>query len=282
MMNNKRKFSRHIPSKIAVNVITWAISITCIFPLVWMFYSSLKENSEFMRDTLSLPKHIFFSNFKKAFEVGDLWTAIANSAFYSLVNVVLVGSFALISAYFFSRYNFKGKKLLKVLYLMGILMPIYALLVPVSSQYRMLNALNQRWPLIITYYAVNVSLSLFLIESFIDGIPVDIDEAAIIDGCNLRQRLFKIILPICRPVLATTSILTLLATWNEFAFAIILTPDKKLRTISVALSSFSTGLKVDYTFLMAGLVGTSLPLIIIYLFFSKQVIKGMTAGAVKG
>jgi len=274
--------SRHIPSKIVVNAICWIVSLSAIFPLIWMFYSSLKKNGEFMRDTLSLPKQIFLSNYPKAFEIGNLWTAISNSLLYSLINVIAVGVFSLIAAYFFSRYDFRGKKIIKSTYMMGILIPIYALLVPISSQYRIFDMTNNRLPLIITYYAINVSLSIFLIESFLDGIPVDIDEAATIDGCSLPQRILRIILPMCRPILATTSILTLLATWNEFAFSVILTPDKKLRTISVALSTYSTGTKTDYTFMMAALVSTSLPLIIIYLLFSTHVIKGMTAGAVKG
>ncbi|WP_461206233.1 carbohydrate ABC transporter permease [Clostridium sp. DL1XJH146] len=279
---NNSKNSKKILSKILINVFACLVSFVCLFPLIWMAYSSLKDKSEFMRDTLALPTKLVFSNFPKAFEIGNLWSAMGNSAFYVVINVSLMIVVSTITAYFFARYDFKGKGFMKFMYIMGMLIPLYALLVPLFVQYKMLNMINNRFALIITYYAMSISLAIFLTESFIEGIPVEIDEASIIDGCNMRQRLSKIIFPLCKPIIATTSILTLLSTWNEFAFAVILTPDKRLRTVSVAVRSYSTGRELDYTFLMAALLSTSLPVIITYIFFSKQVINGMTAGAVKG
>lgn len=268
--------------KIAINVVCLLITFTCLYPLFWMAYSSLKEKSEFMRDTLALPTHLVFSNFPKAFKIGNLWCAMANSTFYSIINIILVSFISVTTAYFFARYEFPGKKLMKGAYLFGIVIPLYALLVPIFVQYRLIDMINHRMPLIVTYYAMSISLAIFLSESFIKGIPTDIDEASIIDGCSLWQRLYKIIFPLCRPIIATTGILTLLNTWNEFAFAVILTPEKSMRTVAVAIRSYSTGRELDYTFLLAALLSTSLPVIIAYIVFSKQVINGMTSGAVKG
>ncbi len=235
-----------------------------------------------MKDTLALPTHLVLENFPKAFEIGGLWNAMRNSAIYTCINVVVVVAFALITAYFLARYDFKGKRLIHTTYTIGMLIPLYALLVPIFVQYKMMDLINQRLPLIITYYAMSISLAIFLTESFIQGIPIDIDEASILDGCNIRQRLMRVIFPLCKPIVATVSILTMLNTWNEFAFAVILTPKIELRTVSIALRYYTTGLELEYTFLMAGLLSTSLPVIIAYLLFSKSVIKGMTAGAVKG
>lgn len=278
----KSKGKKHILSKLIMNVIAIIISITCIFPLFWMVYSSLKGKNEFMIDTLSLPTKLIFDNYPKAFNIGNLWNAIGNSAGYALLNVALVAFASVVTAYFFARFEFKGKKTIRTIYLLGILIPLYALLVPVFVQYRLLHLINTRISIIISYYAMCIPLGIFLTESFIEGIPIDIDEAAIIDGSSIFTRLTKIIFPLCKPILATVSILTLLTTWNEFAFAVILTPAKELHTVSVALSSYSTGLELDYTFLMAALVSTSIPIVLLYLIFSKYVIQGMTAGAVKG
>ncbi len=269
-------------TSIFMNGVAWFVTIAAIFPLVWMSYSAVKDNGEFMKNTLSLPSQLLFSNFPKAFEVGSLWTAMGNSAFYSVINICLTVAFSVVTAYFLARYDFKGKALVYYTYMMGMLIPLYALLVPVFVQYKLLGMINNRLSLIITYYAMSVSLAIFLTESFIKGIPMDIDEASIIDGCSTTQRLFKIIFPLCKPIIATVSILTLLNTWNEFAFSVILTSDSALRTVSVAIRYFTSGRTNDYTYLMAALLSTSLPVIIAYMLFSKQVIKGMTAGAVKG
>ena len=277
---NKRKSNLII--SILTNTIAWFVTIVALYPLVWLAYSSVKDNNEFLISTLSLPTKLVLENYPKAFEIGKLWIAMGNSAFYSVLNVVITAAFAIITAYFFARYNFKGKKTIRLFYTVGMLIPLYALLVPIFVQYKIIDLINNRFALIITYYAMSIPLAIFLAESFIQGIPMEIDEASIIDGCSLRQRLTKIIFPLCKPIVATVSILTLLNTWNEFAFAVILTPDEKLRTVSIALRYFTSGADMDYTFLMAALLTTSLPIIIAYLIFSKEVINGMTAGAVKG
>ncbi len=281
-MTNNIKAAKNIAGKTVMNVFAWAVSITMLFPVIWMSYSAVKDNGEFMKDTLALPSELVFSNFPKAFEIGSLWLAMANSAFYAVINIAVVVCFALLTAYFLARYDFKGKQAVRLTYLMGMLIPLYALLVPIFVQYRLLDMINNRLILIITYYAMSVPLAIFLAESFIAGIPSDIDEASIIAGCTMFQRLSRIIFPLCRPIVATICILTLLSTWNEFAFAVILTPDPELRTVSIALRYFTSGNDLDYTFLMAALLATSMPIIIAYMVFSKEVIKGMTAGAVKG
>ncbi len=267
---------------VVANVICWSISIFCLLPLIWLFYSSLKTKEEFLLDTLALPQGLYLDNYPRAFDIGDLWTAMGNSAFYTSINVVLVGITALIVGYFMNRFTFKGKKFIYYTYMLGMLIPLYALLVPVFTQYHLLDMLNTRIVLIITYFAVSMPLAIFLYESFVDGIPYEIDEASTVDGCNLIQRILLIIMPLCRPIMATVAILTLLHTWNEYAFASILTTARELRTVSVALRSYNTGFDIEYNLLMTGLFSASLPVLVGYTIFSKQVVKGMTAGAVKG
>ncbi len=281
IVKNKLSVKTSVYTVIA-NLICWIISIVCLLPLVWLFYSSLKTKEEFLFDTLALPQSFYLDNYPRAFDIGDLWTAMGNSAVYAIVNVAIVCLSALIVGYFVNRFNFKGKKFIYYTYMLGMLIPLYALLVPVFTQYHLLDMLNNRIVLIITYYSVSMPLAIFLYESFIDGIPYEIDEASTVDGCTLIQRILLIILPLCRPIMATVAILTLLHTWNEYAFASILTTARELRTISVALRSYNTGFEIEYNLLMTGLFCASLPVLLGYTVFSKQVVKGMTAGAVKG
>ena len=268
--------------KILINIFAWFVSLCALFPLIWMAYSSVKSNGDFLMDSLALPKEFVFINYPEAFEIGNLWLSMGNSLFYSVVNVTLVVTFAILTAYFLARYDFKGKNIVRIIYTMGMLTPLYALLVPIFVQYKMLGMLNNRLSLIISYYAMSIPLAIFLSESFIAGVPIAIDEASVVDGCSLGQRLLRIIFPLCMPIIATVAILTLLATWNEFAFAVILTPKLEMRTVSISLNYFTAGRELNYPFLMAALLSASLPVITAYLFFSKLVIKGMTAGAVKG
>lgn len=278
----KSRKTKSTISTIVLNIIACSISIVSIFPLVWLLYSSFKTNKEFLLDTLSLPASLNWENYPRAFEIGGLWSAMQNSAVYTAINVILICTSALIVAYFMSRYEFKGRKVIYYLFMLGMLIPLYALIVPIFIQYRMLGLINNRIALILTYFGMSMPLAIFLYESFIEGIPTEIDEASVVDGCNILQRIFLIIFPLCKPIMATVAILTALHTWNEFAFASVLTSSPTLRTISVALRSYSSGTDVEYTFMMAALFSASLPILVIYLFFSKQVVKGMVSGAVKG
>lgn len=277
--NNKMK---KIVASSFMNILCWCITISAIFPIFWLFYSSLKTKDEFILDTISLPTQFAFENYVEAFRIGNLMTGMLNSAFYSVITVTMVCISSVIVGYFVARFEFKGKKLIYFGFMLGMLIPLYALLIPVFIQYKVLGLLNTRIALVITYYAMNMPLAIFLCESFIQGIPYELDEASVVDGCSMSQRIFKIIMPLTKPILATVAIITMLHTWNEYGFGAVLTTNSELRTIAVSLRSYSSGGEVEYTFLMAGLFAASIPMLVVYLFFSKQVIKGMVAGAVKG
>ena len=264
-----------------LNLIAALISLSCIFPLVWLFYSSLKTKGEFLTNSLSLPTVLHWHNYVRAFELGNLVVSSLNSSFYVFVNILLVTSSALVAGYLLARDNFKGKKIIYFTYLIGFLVPIYGMLVPVFLQFRLMNLINSRVSLIFPYYAMQVPLAIFLIESFIRGIPRSIDEAAAIEGCGLNQTLRLVIFPLSSPAIATVVILTSLQTWNEFGFSAVLIRDISLRTISVAVRSFRAGLQLEYTFMMAALVSVSIPIIALYIIFSKYIISGITTTGVK-
>jgi len=269
-------------SVLLLNIFCVLISLICIIPILWVYLSSIRDNAAFRLNPLSFPTTFKIENFVNAIRIGRIFPAMYNSSIYVLTSLILVNCGAFITSYFGSRYNYKGKKFIHGIYLAGMLIPLYALMVPVFIQYRILNLLNNRIALIITYYAMQMPLSLFLYESFIKGIPRELDDASIIDGCTISQRLSKIIFPLCKPIIGTVSILIIIGVWNEFAFSVILTPKVDLRTIAVAIRSFSSDIRAEYTQQFAGLGLVTLPIIIAYLIFSKQIINGMTAGAVKG
>lgn len=266
---------------ITLNTIAVFISLQSIAPLVWLLYSSFKTKEAFLLDAISLPKTLMFSNYVKAIQSGNLLRAGLNSTFNVIINIILITVVSVVTGYFFARYEFKGKAILRMTYLVGMLIPVYALLIPIYLQFQRFNLVNTRFSLILPYFAMQIPISIFLVESFIKNIPYTIEEAAIIDGCTITQIITQVIFPISKPIIATVCILTLLTTWNEFPFAAVLSAEKSLRTMSLAVQSFQTGKEVAYTYYMAALVTSSLPVIMVYLVFSNQVINGLTAGAVK-
>lgn len=271
-----------IISQTLVNLFMIAFSITCIFPLIWMFYSSLKTKQEFVLDIISLPKVLHFDNYVAAIKIGKMHLYFGNSLFNSVVSVIFIIVIGFIVAYFLSRYNFKGRNIIYVLFLFGMLVPVHSLLIPIFIQFKVLGLLDKRFTLLLPYIAFGFPMAIFLFESFIKSTPVEIEEAAYLDGSSTSTVIFRIIFPICRPVLSTTLILSFLNSWNEFPFALILLKKQSLKTIPIGLSNFNGQYTVNYPQLMAAMVIAVLPVIIMYLLFSKRVIEGMTAGSVKG
>lgn len=268
--------------KVIINLLVLAFSITCIYPIIWMLYSSVKTNSEFNRNILSLPKELHFENYVKAFEMGNLGYYSLNSLFNAVISSVLIIIFAFIVAYFIARYHFKGRKIIYLTFLFGMLVPVHSLLVPVFIQYKNFGLFDNRLTLIIPYVALGLPFSIFLMEGFIRSVPKELEEAAYIDGSNFFTTMFKIVFPVCKPTLITIGILSFLDGWNEYPFALVLIRSDKLKTISLGLLNFNGQYSKDYTVQMAGLIMAMIPIIIVYFVMNKKIIEGMTAGAVKG
>jgi raffinose/stachyose/melibiose transport system permease protein len=276
-----RKIAQNI-LKIFINVIVLIFSISCIFPLVWMLYSSFKTSKEFNLNIISLPNHIQFQNYILAIKNGNLIVPFFNSLFISIISVSLVIVLGFVIAFCIARYKFKFKGLIYVLLMFGMLVPIHSLLVPLFIQFKMISLNNQHFTLILPYVAFGLPMAVFLFESFLKSTPIEIEEAAFIDGSSTLTVIFRIVMPICRPVIATVLILTFLNTWNEFPFALVLLTNPKLMTIPVALTNFNGQYTVNYPQLLSAMVVAVLPVVLVYLAFSKSIIQGMTAGSVKG
>jgi raffinose/stachyose/melibiose transport system permease protein len=247
-----------------------------------MLYSSLKTEAEFALNIISLPKTPVFSNYVNAIKTGHMGEYALNSLFNGVITVVLVAFAAYIAAYFLSRYNFKGRTLVYGLFVAGMLIPVHSLMVPIFVEYRVAGLLNSRFTLIPVYLSFGMPMAVFLIESFIGSIPIELEEAALIDGSSMVHTMFTIIMPLCRPVLATVVILTFMNTWNEFPFALVLIRDNALKTIPIGLRNFQGAYTAQYTQFMAGLAVSLVPVMVVYILFYKKIIVGMTAGTVKG
>lgn len=267
-----------------LNLLMILFSASCIFPLVWMFYSSLKTKRVFNADIIGLPKSPTFENYvkimtNKDYHIGQSMWASVRTTVFSLFFIVLFG---FIVGYILSRIKFKGNRILYIMFLMGMLIPVHSLLVPIYVVFNKTGLGNKWFTLIIPYVAFGLPMAVFLVEGFIKAIPVELEEAAAIDGSSFTRTLFSIILPVAKPILVTIAIIQVFSCWNEFSFALVLIKDVRLQTVPLAMTMFKGQFASDYPKIMAAMLTTMAPIVVLYFIFSKQIIKGMVAGAVKG
>ena len=265
-----------------INIPIMILSLTCIYPVIWLLYSSVKTNQEFALSTVALPKSINMGNYIKAFVTAKFHIFIINSVFTSFCTLIIVLLASYTMGYLLSRYRFRGRNLVYIALLAGVMIPIHALMVPLFIQYKNFGFLDNRFSLVLPYVSIELPTAVFLLESYIKGISTEMEDAASIDGANMLQTMYGIIMPICKPILSTVVILTFMFAWNEFPFAQILGSDQKYKTIPVGLTYFTTQYTTDYTLLIAALCMATIPVLVIYLLFYNKVMEGMMAGAIKG
>jgi len=275
-----------IKSKTIKNVIMWIILGFFLFytiaPLVWLVISSLKTNGELMGAPLALPRKLQFQNYINAFEVSGLARLFLNSMIISITATLLNVTVGSMASYAIARYDFKGKELIFTLISAGIMVPVSALMVPVFILIKNLGLYDTKLALILTYSAMGLPLSIFIIRGFMNTIPRELEEAGVIDGCNFYQKFYKIILPLSRAGIVTAITFQFLYCWNEFIYAMLLTSSQTNRTVQVGIRFFSNQFTTDYTSMFAAITISIIPAIAGYVLFQRQIISGLTSGAIKG
>lgn len=267
-----------------MNAILIIFSLSCIFPLVWMFYSSFKEKRAFNADIIGLPKEPTLVNYTRILGNSDyhLGESMWNSLRTTGISILLIVLFSFIVGYILARVHFKLNRALYAMFLMGMLIPIHSLLVPIYVVFKNCGISNRWFTLLLPYVSFGLPMGVFLVEGFVKGVPVALEEAAAIDGSTFSSTLFRIILPICKPILVTVAIIQVFSCWNEFSFALVLIKDVSLQTVPLALTQFKGQFASDYPKQMTAMLITMAPIVVLYFAFSKQIIKGMVSGAVKG
>lgn len=268
--------------QLLVNLVIMMFALSCVVPLLWMLNSSLKTNGDFMADSISLAVKPYFQNYVDVFVNGKLWQYFLNSMLLSVLNVLFTVFLSFIMGYFLSRYKFRLRNTLYLLFIMGMVIPILSLLIPVFIQFNFLDLLDHRLTLLMPYIAFSMPLSVILVENYVKAIPVELDEAAYMEGSSTWNMLMKIIFPMCTPIISILVITSFINAWNEFPFSLVLIRSEHLRTISIGIRMFNSQHTVNYTLYMAALVITVLPILVIYIAFSKKIMEGMTVGAIKG
>lgn len=251
------------------------------FPLIWMVYSSLKTNREISRSILSLPKAFRWQHFIEAWVEGNLGRLYINSLVVTGLSVLIIIVFSSLAAYAFARLKFRGRDTLFSVFLIGLLLPSQAVIIPLFVLLRDLHLLNTWWSLILPYSSWSLALTIYLLKSFYLTLPQELEDAAYIDGASLFQVFYYVMLPLIRPALVTMIILNLVGLWNELLFSLLFIRDDALRTLPSGLLTFYGYHNVDYRLVFSALSISTIPILIVYFFFQKQVIAGLTVGSIE-
>jgi multiple sugar transport system permease protein len=259
------------------------IVLFCLAPFYWLVNVSLKTGPDLSGSDV-FPPHPTLDNYQSIFQNDDFVHALGNSAIVSLTTTALaliVGSFC---AYALARLRFPAKFLLLGLVLSITTFPPIAIATPIFKLWTDLGFFNTLYGLIIPYLTFALPLAIYILVSFFKEIPKDLEEAALVDGATRFTAFRKVVIPLAAPGLATAGILTFIAAWNEFLFAVTLTSTPKARTVPAAIAFFtgSTEFEEPLGTIAAASVVISIPLIFLVLFFQKRIVAGLTAGAVKG
>lgn len=269
-------------SKRVTGILLAVIALIQMYPLLWMVLFSLKDNGEiFYTNTAGLPRVWRWENYAQALS-GDLMSYFLNSVFYTVVTVVVSGLVSAMAAYAITRLKWRFSNAMLSLFLMGIMIPIHAALLPLFIVVDRLGIMDSYLALLIPYIAFAIPMNVFILSGFLRSVPKELEEAALIDGCSIYGTFFRIILPIIKPALATVSIFTFLGTWNELMFANTFVNSSKYRTLTVGIMSFAGQYSTDWGLIGAGMVIGTLPTVLIYFLLSAQVQESLTAGAIKG
>jgi multiple sugar transport system permease protein/raffinose/stachyose/melibiose transport system permease protein len=267
-------------TNILVHLLLISVSIACLFPLLWMLGSSLKTQGTVFSDMSIIPQQPHFENYVTAWIDGGFGRYLFNSLIYTFTvvfGIVLVSSLA---AFAFSRLEFPGRNAFFIMFLAAMMIPLPGSFVPLYVLMVKLHLVNTRLGYVLCLINVGLSFSIFLLKTYFDKMPKELEDAARMDGCNRLGIYRHVALPFARPALAVVVIFNALNVWNEYVLALIIFNSKNLMPLQRGLMMFRGEFLTNYPLLMAGLTIVALPIIILYLLMQKYIVKGVISQAI--
>lgn len=275
-MKNKK-----ISKSIFKSILIYLLGIMFLIPIIWVFSLSLRSNKDALA-AMFFTKDIHFENYIKAWQTFGFTRLYLNSLVVTILSVFVTLVIAALSAYSFSRLKYRGSNIVFYIILLGIMIPPAAVIIPLFIIMENFHLYNTLFSLIFSYIAFGLPIATLILRGFFMTIPVELTEAARIDGSTEIGTFFKIIIPLSKPAIATVTIFLFMQNWNEFLLGLVLLKDKILFTLPVGVAIFVGQWDSPWELVAAGVIITSIPIFVIYLLIQDQFVKGLTAGAVKG
>lgn len=268
--------------KTALYFIGFLLVALFVLPLIITFLSSFKSNSDILLGMFSWPREWLVSNYTEAVKTADALHSITNSLLVAFMTLALTIVFAFPAAYMLARKNYIFIKPIYFLFMAGVMVPVHCTLTSISEMASTFGTKNSYLFLVLLYVAFNISQAIFLFTGYIRGIDRGLDEAARIDGASDLKIIWGIIFPLCKPIVATESILVFIYGYGELIFSLILLTDQRKYTISRAMLNFTANFTTSYGPQFAFVIMSMIPMVIVYVLLHKQVQEGMLSGAIKG
>lgn len=275
-MLNKKKWSSAVWQILLV-----LFTLVFLSPMIYMVLNSFKPYSQMLKDPWGLPNTLFLDNYIKAFTQMKFFQSLYNSAVITIVSVFLIVVLGGLAAYPITRFDNRLTRFLSVYFLIGYMVPTQVLIVQIFSVMKKMHLINAKTGLILVY-AAGVSFAVFMYQGFIRSMPVDMEESALIDGARPWQMFWKVVFPLLKPASATLIIFQTMWIWNDFVLSSLFLSSRKNLTLLLELHQCIGEFSLDWSVMLAIMCIVMFPMLVFYLLMQKQIIAGMTAGAVKG
>lgn len=257
-------------------------ALMCLYPIIWLVLNSFKNSDALFENPWGLPASLDFTNYIYAFVTGHLGQYFVNSIIIATSAVALGVLFSSMIAYAITRMQWKLSKFVMNIILLGMMIPIYATIIPLFSMFKVIGILNNLLAVIIPHIVFSFPIAIFILSGFFQTIPRDIEEAAVVDGCNILHIFFRIIFPISISSIVTVAVIVFIGIWNDLLLPQIFLTDPDKMTLPVGLLAFQGQYGTNYVGQIAAVVITIIPSVVVYILLHKNIMEGMIAGAVKG
>lgn len=257
------------------------MAVIALYPILQMWMTALRPSNEILRSPFALPSELDWSNLAKAWTQGRFGTYLVNSVIITIPTVIGVVVLSCLAGYGISRFKFWGRGIMFLTILLGLTVPFQSVMIPLYYQLLNMGLLGTYWAVILPGIAFGLPFGVFLMQSFFEDLPHELAEAGRIDGSSELRIFWDIMLPLAKPAVSTLIVFQFMKTWNEFLMPLLYLQDEDMRPIPLGLMFFQGAYTRDIGLIAAGVAISTIPVIIVYLIFQRQFVKGLTAGAVK-
>lgn len=279
---SRKRFYEKVLNILAYLVLILALLLT-ILPIGWVLSTSIKPTTEiFANPPRWIPLDPTLSNYHNVLFDSSIPNAFKNSVLVGVMTTFIALLLGGSAGYAFARFSFRGNRVLSLFMLISQMLPLTVLMIPLYYMENEVGLVDTKLGLAIAHLVISLPLVTWMAKGYFKGIPKEIEEAAIMDGCSTMQTIIRVVLPLLKPALAATGIYAFISSWNEFALANVLTRSTASITVPIALNKFSSFFKVDWGSTMAAAMVITVPIIAIFMMVQKQFVEGLAAGAVKG
>jgi raffinose/stachyose/melibiose transport system permease protein len=281
-MTGKRRRRRRIAGRTVLYVIAWVVAILVLVPMIYAVLGGFRTTAQIAADPIGLPSPWVLSNYTDLLKSSTFLRQLFNSALIALVSTLLVVPLAALAAFVFARFAFRGRELFYTLFTLGLLFPVAIAILPIFIMVRNIGLLDNPLGVALPQAAFGLPMTIIILRPFFRSIPDDLQDAAAIDGAGPLRFFWKILIPLSRPVLATVSVLAIVGSWNAFLLPLVVLTDSDQWTLPLGVTNYSQQYTADIAKILAFTTLSMVPALVFYAFAERQLIRGLTSGAVKG